>query len=118
MRITKDKIPKEKSFPLKSSVFEKAINEAGINTEIILMHCSSKIFFDARYLEPNRYSKNWRLFVRSGAVENSLKHEATELLNTHVIPEFIEWAKGIISLPENSTELLDNDAKYFRRNFT
>jgi len=118
MRISKDKISKEKSFPLKSSVLENAVIEAGIDIEIILIHSNSTIFFDARYLEPNKYDKNWRLFVRSGAVDNKKKHEATELLNTLVIPEFIEWAKNITSLPENSTELLDNDAKYFRRNFT
>ena len=33
-----------------------------------------------------------------------------------VIPEFIEWAKELVSLPENSTKLSDN--LYFRRDFT
>ncbi|WP_186375998.1 hypothetical protein [Hyella patelloides] len=41
-------------------------------------------------------------------MKSYFRREAQERMHAKVIPEFIQWAKEIIMLPDNSTQLSHN----------
>ena len=116
MEIEKRKLPKGYSYALKSTMIENVFKENNITTYTHLIYCYSEIFFDAHYLIPNQNVDYYRFYIRAGHVESIRRKEAMMFMQNSVIPEFIKWANELISLPENSTKLLEGP--YFRRNFT
>ena len=116
MEIEKEKLPKGCSYALKTTMIENAFKENNITTNTHLIYSHSEIFFDAHYWIPNQNNDYYRFYIRAGHVESTKRKEAMMFMQNSVIPEFIEWAKELISLPDNSTKLLEEP--YFRRNFT
>ena len=102
MLIEKEKISKNSSFILRSSLLEQAMHEAGISTDTSLRHVSSRIFFDAYFWPPRPNVPYERFYIRAGCVPTIQSHEARLFVQTHVIPSFIDWASGILSLPSDS----------------
>jgi hypothetical protein len=103
MHIVKDKIPKSVSFVLRPSILEKALQEAGIATEISLHQIHSAILFDAFFWPPRLNVPHERFLVRAGTVPATEAHTARDHLEATVLPEFIAWVSGILQLPLNST---------------
>jgi hypothetical protein len=116
MKIEKQKLPKGFSYALKTSMLERAFIETKITIDTHLIYSNSEIFFDAHYWIPNKNVDYYRFYIRAGHVQSGRRKEAMIFMKNIVIPEFIEWAKELVSLPENSTKLSDD--LYFRRDFT
>ena len=116
MKIEKQKLPKGLSYALKSSLLEEAFKENKIKTDTHLVFSISDIFFDAHYWLPNENIDYHRFYIRTGHVQSEKRKEATMFMQESVMPEFIKWAKELVSLPENSTKL--SESLYFRRDFT
>ncbi|WP_368566318.1 hypothetical protein [Pseudoxanthomonas sp. UTMC 1351] len=102
MIIEKDKIPKGTSFILRSSALLEALTTAGISVETSLQHLNSKIFFDAFFWPPRPNVQHDRFCVRAGSVPASQARPAREFMESIVLPEFIQWAQGILALPQDS----------------
>jgi hypothetical protein len=100
--IERAKLRKGTSHPLKSSFFLSALQGCGITLSTHLIHGGSGIFFDAFFypLRPNVPYE--RLYVRAGAVPSIRKQFARQYLEGMVVPQFIAWVQGIVSLPPNS----------------
>lgn len=110
VRVLKDKLPAGSSYPLKASVLDRAIVDAGIKTTTTLfLHHGS--FWDKRPL----FSANFYLIGARGINEmeefwvgcRSVKAEDNALargfIETDAIPAFVKWAAELESLPFNST---------------
>ncbi|MBW8310735.1 MAG: hypothetical protein K0M64_01760 [Rhizobium sp.] len=108
MHIVKDKIPKNASFVLRSSILDEAIQRAGIDAEIDLHQIHSRILFDAFFWPPRPNVPHERFLVRAGSVPNAQAGAAREHIEVIVIPGFISWATGILRLPINSTARRSN----------
>ena len=115
MLIKKDKIAKGTSFILKSGAFEDALTAAGISVETSLLHVNSAIFFDAFFWPPRPNVQHERFYVRAGSVQASQARPAKEFMESIVIPEFIQWAQGILALPLDSP--VRRSEQVFTRNF-
>jgi hypothetical protein len=102
MRIRKNKIPRNESFILRSSVLEAALRAAGIATETSLNHCRGK-YFSAHFWTPRPNVPHERFYIHSGAVPAEQARAVREFVESRVIPEFIAWASGLLSLPPDST---------------
>ena len=116
MEIEKDPLPKGMSFIMKSSVFENALQQGGIEIDVKLRYFSSGgIFFDAElYSAKPDYGSYYRrgvgkqwLSVRSGVVKNDAAYKNRRYIENIVIPELIEILKANLSSP--------NSRFYFRR---
>lgn len=102
MHIAKAKLPKGMSYPLKSSVLAEALSAAGIAIDTQLLFSPSHGFFEAFFWPPSVNVPHERLYLRTGTVQGADGNAAREHINRVVIPEFINWAQGILSLPANS----------------
>ena len=102
MLIEKAKCPKGMSYPLRSSVLEQALGEAGIEMDVHLIHRPSPIFFDAFFWPPRPNVPHERLYVRASAVPGARAREARELVETRVVPELVVWVRSLLALPTDS----------------
>jgi hypothetical protein len=112
VRISKAKIPRNESFILRSSVLEDALRAAGIATETSLNHCRGKRF-TADFWTPRPNVPHERFYISSGSVPAEQARAVREFVESRVVPEFIAWASGLLSLPPDSTVRRTN--QYFVR---
>ncbi len=115
MEIEKGKIPKGLSFVLKSSMLEKSLKIAKIDTNVHLIYDPRHSFFEAFYWLPNENVPYERFYIRTGAVDAHIAKEAREYMVNRVLPEFITWAEEINRLPSNSPKL--QERPHFSRCF-
>jgi 3-mercaptopyruvate sulfurtransferase SseA len=102
MYIEKSKLPKGMSYPLKSSVLETALDSGGITLNTHLIYYGiGKFFFDAHFWLTNQNVPYERLYIRTSAVPAADATDARTFMTTTVIPEFVTWVQGILSLPPN-----------------
>ena len=102
MEIEKSKLPKGLSYPLKSSALAGALESAGIFVNVHLIYCINNSLFEAFYWLPNANVEHDRFYIRTGSVSSQSSANAKNHIESVVIPEFIEWANYILSLPSNS----------------
>ncbi|GMT49606.1 MAG: hypothetical protein IEMM0008_1145 [bacterium] len=102
MNISKDKIPKGMSYPLKTSMLEKVLTESNISIHVDLLYVLRSHFFEAFYWFPNENIPYDRLYIRIGAVESRFRKKAQEKMEKEVLPQFIEWANPFMVLPVSS----------------
>ena len=109
--ITKDKIPKQYSFVLKTKQLEELIisNDIKIHIDLIYNYSSQSIgsIFEAFYWLPNNNIPYNRLYIRAGALAKEYISIAREKMNEIILPEFKIWIMNILSLPNNSTYLFE-----------
>jgi len=105
--ISKDKIPKDFSFVLKTSILEKTLTDNKIETDITLIntkpHISGSIF-EAFFWLPNENVNYHRLYIRAGALINKDVQIAREGLINEVLPQFVKWIKSIEQLEKSSSK--------------
>lgn len=102
MNVSKDKIPKTMSYPLKTSVLEAAFVAAGITIDTSLNYVTSKRFFDCEFWPPNQNVPHERLYISICAVRNERAREARDFMEKQVIPALIAWVRSLQDLPANS----------------
>ena len=112
MDIDKDKLPKGLVYPLKTSMLESALAEAGITTYVhLLYNRQSPHLLEAFYWLPNANVPHDRFYIRTSAVEIQQVSTLRQQLETSVIPEFVDWASELLSLPENSPKLHEGNRR-------
>jgi hypothetical protein len=101
MDIEKSPLPKSMSYVMKSSVLDEALSQSSIKVDTTLRYTPGR-FFDAHFWPPNPNVPHERVHVVVGAVPASAGHVARQYVKGAVIPEFISWLAGILSLPQGS----------------
>lgn len=115
--ISKEKIPKDYSFVLKTSQLEELLRDGNINTDVTLHYWKPQLIgsiFEVHYWLPNENIPYNRLYIRAGAILSKDIHFARESLFTKGLPEFIKWIKNIEQLEESSTHY---SQRYFNADF-
>lgn len=106
--ISKDKIPKEYRYVLKTSQLEQAFEKYEIDIHVDLNYGlpqGVEHIFEAFFWLPNEKVSYNRLYLRVGAVLKTDFLEVREKMEEFVLPEFILWIKEILNLPEDSPQL-------------
>jgi hypothetical protein len=104
--ISKEKIPKDYSFVLKTSQLEELLRDGNINTDVTLHYWKPQLIgsiFEVHYWLPNENIPYNRLYIRAGAILRKDIHIARDGLLTKVFPEFFRWIMNIEQLEESST---------------
>jgi hypothetical protein len=99
--ISKCKLPKGKSFVLKTSQLDTALSEAGIDCHIDLVYWlpqSGGSILEAQYWLPNENIAYPRFYVRAGVVASELRLRASQALLEEVLPKFIGCGRSLIFL--------------------
>ncbi len=102
MNISKDKIPRTMSYPLKTSVLEEAFLSAGITISTDLNYVASKRFFDCEFWPPNPNVPYERLYISVCAVPRERVRQTRDFMERQVIPPFVAWVQSLQKLPANS----------------
>ena len=104
--ISKQKIPKDRCFALKTNQLNDILdkNNIAIHTDLIyFLGKSPGAILYAYYWLPNNYIPYNRLYIQSGTVYKEDIQIAKNVINDTVLPEFENWLKHVFSLPDNST---------------
>jgi len=114
--ISKQKIPNNYSYVLKTGQLKKLLVDNNIRIHIDLNYClafniEQDSIFEAHYWFPNENIPYDRVYIRAGALPKENILNAREKLEKKVLPEFAVWIKNILSLPDNST-LLKHDLRF------
>ena len=104
MEITKNKLPKGSTYPLKSSLLKVALEASDINLPVTLCYEDSADLFVAHYFFPRTWEDFEKINIFSGSVSSRDSEEAIEHLESRVIPEFITWLSEYVNAPENSSK--------------
>lgn len=115
MLIEKDKISKRKSYVLRSSFLEEAIQNAGIGLDIHLKHSDGKRFFDAYFWPRGANASYERLYIVAGAVSSDQAKVARTFVEEAVVPELVLWITDILALPSDSP--IRRQEQAFHRDF-
>ena len=105
--ISKDKIPKQYGFVLKTEQLNFVLNENNINIHTDLIYCFSQPkyignIFEAFFWTPNENVPYNRLYIRAGVLQKENVFRARIEMKEVVFPEFVLWIKAIMNLPSNS----------------
>ena len=104
MRSWTKKLPKGRSYPLKPSVLEAAVAEAGIRlpVELARIDSSKEAAFRATYNPSGSFPKGELFDLSCQSVPSERAVEVRAALEAEVIPQFVEWAKRIEALDTHS----------------
>ena len=86
---------------------EQELETANINTDISLNFIFGyrNLFFETFYWLPNHNVSYDLFYIRTGVVKSEFRQQAQQKMQQETIPQFIDWATKILSLPPNSTKL-------------
>ncbi len=104
MEITKHKLPRGFTYPLKSSLLQAACEDIGIELPITLRYRPDANLFVGHYFFPATWQDYECINILSGAVNSHKSLYAREHMSKSVIPGFIAWVDELIKLPENSSK--------------
>ncbi|EKR89880.1 hypothetical protein LEP1GSC163_0362 [Leptospira santarosai str. CBC379] len=102
LKIQKDKIPKGFSYLFKTSDLIAAYDSAEIKIETILRYSPGNEYLRVDFWPPNPNINHERLYIVVGIVPSQFAHLVRESMKSKILPEFIEWVTGLLSLPTNS----------------
>lgn len=104
MIITKSKLPKGFTYPLKSSLLKNSLEAAGISLPVTLRYETNAELVVASYFFPRTWEDYEKIHINSGSVKSRDSVQAREHLDNIVIPEFIVWLNGNLKSPDNSSK--------------
>jgi hypothetical protein len=103
MNVSRDKLPKGRSYPVQSSAISAALEEAGVTLDCSVNYLnSSRTGFTAQFWPPNPNIGYERLYLTICCVDSQRAHQIRRFMAESVLPEFITWTLGLIALPVNS----------------
>jgi hypothetical protein len=104
MRSWQKKPPKGRSYPLRPSVLEAAITDAGITlpVELARIDSSKEVAFRATYAPPGSFPKGEIFELTCRSVPSGRAMEVRSALEAEAIPQFVGWAKRIEALDSHS----------------
>ena len=100
MRSWQKKPPKGRSYPVRPSVLEAAIADAGItlSVELARIDSSKEAALTASYSPPGSFPKGERFELTCHSVPSERVAEVRSALEADGIPQFVEWGKRIEAL--------------------
>lgn len=116
--ITKPRLPKGRSYPLRSSQLAAALAQAQIDVHVAVEFWTPRggeSVLEAHYWMPNATVSYPRVYLRAGSLPSSERLAASAALESEVLPAFVAWLEWIIALPENSPAL--HQTLYFNARF-
>ena len=111
--IEKAKIRKGYSYPLSSSLFQAAVEQAHLVAHLQLIYSNTKTsnpILRAHYWLPNRRVSHERFYIVIGMVKASQKKDIADSIKTRALPELMQWMKKLQDEPANSTRLLKSNS--------
>ncbi|EQA69753.1 hypothetical protein [Leptospira noguchii] len=102
LKIQKEKIPKGFSYLLKTSELIAAYDSAEIKIETILTYSTGNENFTVHFWPPNPNINQERLYIIVGTVPSQFAHLVRESMKSKILPEFMKWITGLLSLSANS----------------
>lgn len=104
MRSWQKKPPKGRSYPVRPSVLEAAIADAGIMlpVELARIDSSEEAALTAGYSPPGSFPKGELFQLTCPSVPSERATAVRVALEAEAIPQFVEWAKGIEALDHHS----------------
>lgn len=96
--ISKEKIPKQLSYVLKTSQLIELLEENNINIHIDLIYRKPQeigSIFECFYWEKNKNIQYPRLYIRAGVVIKEDIQDAKIKLKDTILKEFLNWLKEI-----------------------
>jgi hypothetical protein len=104
MRSWQKEPPKGRSYPVRPSVLEAAIADAGISlpVELARIDSSNEAAFMASYAPPGSFPKGELFQLACRSVPSERAKEVRAAFEAEAIPQFVEWAKGIEALDYHS----------------
>ncbi|WP_374527745.1 hypothetical protein [Novosphingobium sp.] len=110
MDIFKDRLPAGWSYSLKPSLLDKAIEAAGVRSQISLHQCYKVWETDAPSLSArfspsgsNEVGDGGHFSITSCAVPSDQRNDAKEFAEKVFLPALIDWITSIEELSNNST---------------
>jgi hypothetical protein len=103
IHIDRDKLPKGRSFPVKSSVLRAALQDFLQQVDVIIYFSRTSHNFHAIFSPPGEIKKIETLQVFVGVVPSASAALARESADVSIIPEFTEWITRLLAEPSNST---------------
>lgn len=106
--VSKPKLLKGRSYVLKTSQLAKVLSDASIDGHVDLVYWvpqRSGSILEAQYWLPNENIPYSRVYVRAGAVPTALHSAACDSLTNLALPQFGEWLRGVLALPDDSPVL-------------
>ena len=111
--ITKEKIPAQYCYMLKTKQLESLLKINEVNMHIDLCYTRGiGPTIDAFFWLPNENISYDRLYVRVGVLPKEEMSQAKAKIEEIVLPEFAIWLKSILALVNNS-EYIRHDARFF-----
>lgn len=106
--VSKPKLSRGRSYVLKTSQLAKVLSDARIDCHVDLVYwlpqCGRSIL-EAQYWLPNENVPYSRVYVRAGVVPTALRSAARDSLTKLALPQFVEWLREILALPDESPVL-------------
>ncbi len=95
--ISRPKLPRGRSYVLKTSQLADALAAAGVGWHVDLVYWSPHgggSILEGHYWPPNSNVPYPRVYVRAGAVSSDVRAAAAETLSQTALPQFIRWLQG------------------------
>ncbi len=108
--ISKPKLPKGRSYPLRASQITEVLTAAHIDAHVDLAFWTpqgGESILEAHYWRPNENVPYPRVYLRAGSLPSDQRVAAADALASEVLPAFVVWLKKILALPSNSPALLE-----------
>ena len=127
--ISKEKIPKNYAYILKTKEIEYVFMDNNINIHTSIDYRFShkaKCIFDAYFWPPNDNISYKRLYITTRALQKEIIPIIKKKKNELIFPDFVLWIKSILSLPNNSPNFKEhrfyvyyenNSLKIYKTNF-
>jgi hypothetical protein len=103
MKVKKDKLPKGRSYPVRTGMIAAALEASGIPLDCSLNYLSSgRTGFTAYFWPQNQNCSYERLYVTICTVSNERAAEVRQRMSETVLPTFTRWIGNILTLPTDS----------------
>ena len=103
MNVQRAKLPKGLSYPIQTGVIAAALQDAGVTLDCTVNYYNQLgTGFAAWFWPPNPDVQHERLYLTIGAVRAEEAAAHRQRMSETVLPEFIAWVRGLLSLPANS----------------
>ncbi len=102
VHVTKDKLPKGLSYPLKTGALVTALEHANITLDCSLSYQARPGVLTAHFWPPNPNVPYERLYLTVGAVTSLTAEGEREHMMDRALPALVSWIKSILAEPVHS----------------
>jgi hypothetical protein len=106
IQVSKKKLPKGTSYPLKTSMLLEAMKKEGIDLDVNLHYSAGVggcLSFGATFYPPGGIYQNEHILIFVNNVPAIEAKAARAYMEEEILPSFIQWLKDILAHPLKST---------------